>query len=347
MDRYIGIDAHSESCTVAVMGPSGKRLKEARLETNGQVLTDFIRTIAGHRYICFEEGTQAEWLYELLEPIAKEVVVQLSAASHGRKNDSIDAWKCADLLRRGDIQRPVYKAPDKFTALRAAARAYEVTQRDMVRTKVRLNALYRSRALSGMGAEIYDPERRDSWLAKLAPPRCQYAQLLSEQLDGLVEAHQRAECWLREEAKKVPLVRLLESAPGIGQIRAAQLVAVVLSPHRFRSRRQFWSYSALGITTRSSSDWTKDRNGKWVRREVAQTRGLNRNRNPTLKRVFIGAADSVIQCMPNHPLNRAYQRTIEAGTKPNLARLTVARRLAGAVLAMWKHREVYDPAKQQ
>ena len=47
MDRFIGIDAHTESCTVAVMGPSGKRLKEARLETNGQVLSDFVRSARG------------------------------------------------------------------------------------------------------------------------------------------------------------------------------------------------------------------------------------------------------------------------------------------------------------
>ena len=77
MDRYIGIDAHTQSCTLAVMGPSGKRLKEVRLETNGKVITEFTRSLAGHKHICLEEGTQAEWLYEMLEPLAEEVVVQL------------------------------------------------------------------------------------------------------------------------------------------------------------------------------------------------------------------------------------------------------------------------------
>ena len=38
MDRYIGLDVHSRTCTVAVMGPSGRRLQEQVLETNGQVL---------------------------------------------------------------------------------------------------------------------------------------------------------------------------------------------------------------------------------------------------------------------------------------------------------------------
>ena len=273
MHRYIGIDAHTESCTVAVMGPSGKRLKEARLETNGQVLTDFVRSVAGHKHICLEEGAQAEWLYEMLEPLADEVVVELPERSNGVKNDSVDAWLQADELRRGDIKRMVYKAPHKFTALRAAARAYEVAQRDMVRAKTRLNALYRSRGVHGMGSDIYDPESRDRGIAKLPWHQGQVAKLLSEQPDGLVQAQQAAEQWLLEEGRKAPIVRLLETAPGIGKIRAAQIVAVVVSPYRFRTRRQFWSYSGLGVATRPSSDWTKDRNGQWVRQRTPRPGG--------------------------------------------------------------------------
>ena len=33
MTRYIGLDAHSESCTIAVLGGSGKRLRHERLQT--------------------------------------------------------------------------------------------------------------------------------------------------------------------------------------------------------------------------------------------------------------------------------------------------------------------------
>ena len=81
----------------------------------------------------------------------------------------------------------------------------------------------------------------------------------------------------------------------------------------------------LRIVTHSSSDWQKNRFGKWERREVGQTRGLNRNRNPTLKAAFKGAAVHVIGCWPEHPLSRGYQRMLEH-TKPNLARLTLATR---------------------
>ena len=80
---------------------------------------------------------------------------------------------------------------------------------------------------------------------------------------------------------------------------------------------------------------------------MPQTRGLNRNRQPLLKNVFKGAAETVIRQMRQHPLALAYERTIAAGTKPNLAQLTLARRIAGTVLAMWKTKEKYDLSRHQ
>jgi len=75
MERYIGIDAHKQSCTVAVIGPSGKRLQLRVVPTMGTELVQCVRSIAGQRRIHLEEGTQSAWLYELLSPHALEVVV--------------------------------------------------------------------------------------------------------------------------------------------------------------------------------------------------------------------------------------------------------------------------------
>jgi len=347
MDRYIGIDVHSESCTFAVMGPTGRRLREAVVETDAKALTDFVRSVAGQKHICLEEGTLSEWLYELLEPLAHELVVMIAPPTEGNKNDSSDAWRRANDLRLGQVKRPVYKAPERLTALRAATKAYLVTQRDQVRTKTRLSNLYRSRGLHQTGSDIYSPDKRAPWLEQLPVAQRHQAEVLSLQLDGLVATHELAHRWLLDEARTVPAVRLLETAPGIGEIRAAQIVATVVSPHRFRTRRQFWAYCGLAIVMRSSSDWAKDHHGNWERRMVAQSRGLNQNRHPVLKNVFRGAAQTVVRHLPDHPLSLAYQRALAAGTKPNLAQLTLARRLAGAVLAMWKHKEEYDQSKQQ
>ena len=103
----------------------------------------------------------------------------------------------------------------------------------------------------------------------------------------------------------------------------------------------------MAVDTRSSSDWERDARLGWVRQPVTQCRGLNRNRHPLLKEVFKGAAMSVITLMPEHPLARNYQRLLEAGTKPTLARLTLARQIAATVLAMWKNMEAYDPSRHE
>ncbi len=70
-----------------------------------------------------------------------------------------------------------------------------------------------------------------------------------------------------------------------------------------------------------------------MRRETSQTRGLNRNRHPVLKAVFKGAAFSVVQSMPKHPLHQDYQRMIAADIKPTPARVTV--RVSSATRVPW------------
>jgi hypothetical protein len=99
--------------------------------------------------------------------------------------------------------------------------------------------------------------------------------------------------------------------------------------------------------TRSSADWVRGKDGGWERSQVQQTRGLTRKRHPLLKSVFKGAATTVIAQLPEHPLHKDYERMLEAGIKPNLAKLTLARRIAATVLSMWKHQEAYDPKRQK
>ena len=127
-------------------------------------------------------------------------------------------------------------------------------------------------------------------------------------------------------------------------MRVAQLLPIVVTPHRFRTKRQFWAYCGFGVVTHSSADWTR-RNGEWVRDRVPQTRGLNRNFNRQLKGIFKAAATTVIAHSGPNVFQSAYEDLCAAGTKPNLAKLTVSRRIAATTLAMWKTQEVYDPQR--
>jgi hypothetical protein len=49
---------------------------------------------------------------------------------------------------------------------------------------------------------------------------------------------------------------------------------------------------------------------------------------------------------PN-PLREHFDQLLASGTKVHLARLTIARRIAAATLAIWKKKEDYDPTKHQ
>jgi hypothetical protein len=177
---------------------------------------------------------------------------------------------------------------------------------------------------------------------RLPPSGRKSAARLYEQIDFWVEQKREALRDLLEESSQHRMTRILRTAPGLGPIRVAELVPIVVTPHRFRTKRQFWSYCGLGIVMRSSSDWVRTAEGDWVRAPVLQTRGLTPTFNRPLKAIFKGAATTVIT-QRKDPLYGRYQRLLEAGTKPNLAKLTLARKIAAITLRMWKDEEVYRP----
>ena len=72
------------------------------------------------------------------------------------------------------------------------------------------------------------------------------------------------------------------------------------------------------------------------RARPAPTRGLNRNHNHRLKQVFKSAA---VEALKREPLKAYYQGLVKKGIKPELARLSVARKLAAITLSVWEKGE--------
>ena len=347
MQRYIGLDVHAASTTFAVIGESGRRLGTHVVETNGQALVAQLKTIPGKKHVCLEEGTQSAWMYEILSPHAEEIVVAAVPESRGQKSDEKDAFGLAEQLRTGALKKRVFKEVGEYRTLRELGRAHGMIVQDVVRVQNRIKALLRSRGVAVSGRSVYSEKGREEFLAKLPEASRGAASTLYAQYDAVEAIRRRAEKDLVAEAHHHPMSRVLESCPGLGPIRVAQLMPIVVSPARFRTKRQFWSYCGLGIVMRSSSDWVRKTDGGWARATVQQTRGLNRNHNHTLKTIFKGAATTVISQLDAEPLHQDYQRLINAGTKPNLAKVTIARKLAAIALSMWKSKEKYDPTKHR
>ena len=345
MERYIGLDPHGTSCTFGVIGPSGRKLRHDVVETSGAALVSYLRSIPGRKHLCLEEGTHSAWLYEILSPHVEEIVVAGINESRGQKSDVLDAFRRAEELRTGTIKTPVFKAPRLYSRLRELARVHSMLVRDVVRVQARLKVMYRARGIATPGKSVYSPSGRDQWLKRLPVSSRWATEKLHEEYDQLLELKREVEQELVAEARKHRISRVLATAPGLGPIRVAQLLPIVVTPHRFRTRSQFWAYCGLGIVMRSSSDWVQARSGGWARAQVQQTRGLNRNHNSTLKGIFKGAATTIVTKLHADPLYEHYLRLTSAGTKPNLAQVTIARRVAAIVLRMWKDEKEYDPGK--
>lgn len=81
MQRYIGLDVHAASCTAAIMDARGKRLGAHVVETNGEALVKFLTTQPGRTKVCMEEGTQSEWLYQVLSPPAEVLKMVFKGAA--------------------------------------------------------------------------------------------------------------------------------------------------------------------------------------------------------------------------------------------------------------------------
>jgi hypothetical protein len=130
MDRYIGLDAHTSSCTVAVIGQSGKRLHSQVVETNAKALIEVIRAVSKDRHLCLKEGPHSNRLYEVLSPHVQEIVVALVNESRGSKSDKLDAFTPAEQLRIGAIRTKVYRKRGSFGRLGYRARAHALLVAD-------------------------------------------------------------------------------------------------------------------------------------------------------------------------------------------------------------------------
>ncbi len=204
MERYLGLDVHAASCTLAIISEAGRRIKDFPVETNGQALVEAIRMIPGHKHLVFEEGLQSAWLYETLNPHVDDIVVAGITTSRGQKSDKIDAYSLAEDLRTGSLDKHVFKAPRQFTRLRELSRSHSTLVADTVRVQARIKALYRSRGVLVTGVNVYGVRHREEWQRQLPSSIQTRATRLYEYLDFLLVQKNQAESDLLREAKKHP-----------------------------------------------------------------------------------------------------------------------------------------------
>lgn len=343
--KYIAMDVHQSTISVAVRDAAGKLVMESVIETKADTILDFIKGVGGSLWVTFEEGTQAAWLHDLLKPHVTKVIVcdprKNALLKKGNKNDLMDARKLSQLVYMG-LLSPVYHADEGVGMLREVARSYLTLSRDLTRVMNRLKAIYRGRGIPCAGKTVYSRIRRDTWLNKLPEGGVRRrAEWLYSQLDSLAPLHREIRCELVKEGQKHRASKVLSKIPRLGPIRVALLIALLKTPHRFRTKRQLWGYCGLGLETRISAEY-QIRQGQVERsKRRPALRGLNKNHNHDLKDLFKSTATKPSRA--SDVWSGFYEDLVANGMKPYLARLTLARKIAAVVLKIWKKGERFDP----
>jgi transposase len=342
--RYIGLDVHRDTISAAVLNESGRLIQQSVLMTRAAAVLDFIGGVRGTLEVTFEEGTHSAWLYDLLSRRVDKLVVcnprRNALLKSGNKGDAIDARKLAELLRAG-LLSPVYHGESSALEVQHLARSYLMLTEDTTRVMGRLKAVFRGQAISSTGKKLYGQKHRGEYLAALgACALRRRAECLYQQLDALQQLRRQARHDLVVECRKHAAAKWLQTVPFLGPLRAGVLIGRVQTPHRFRTKRQFWTYCGLAIETRDSAEYRVVDGQVERRKKPALIRGLNWNHNHELKNVFKGAATTASIC-PG-VFREFYLGLLEKGMRPEMARLTLARKIAAIALKIWKKGEAFD-----
>jgi transposase len=343
--QYVGLDVHQATLAVCVRDQQGAVTMRATVATEAKAIVGLVCGLGGRVHLAFEEGTQAQWLHDLLVPHVERVVV---CNTRGRgettnKNDRLDADRLSELLRIGAL-KPVYHGASGLLTLKELVRSYVNLVQDATRVMLRIKALFRARGIKTPGRSVYGQSTRKDWLARLEErgARARAEALLTE-LDVLAELRPKAKAAMIAEARRQPGWKVLRSIPFLGEVRVAEILAIMATPWRFRTKRQAWPYVGLAVVTRSSAD-QEFADGKLRRRKRAPlTRGLNRNHNPLLKSVFKGAANAA--AAEDGPLKQLYEECVARGVRKDMAKVTLARKIVAITLRLWKTGELWDAKK--
>jgi transposase len=345
-DKYVGLDVHKATTVIVVLDAAGQLEQQTALVTQTEKLREVFSGLKGRVHVALEEGVHAAWLFDLLTPLVAEVVVanprELPSRKSRQKTDKVDALLLARLLRSGDL-KAVYHGEHGTRTLKQLARHYAVLVEDCTSVMNRIKAVYRGLAIGCAGHGVYTLAHREQWLAKLENDGMRFrVSALLEQLDTLRTLRKKAQQALVREGRQHRAFTVLKTVPGLGEVRVAQLIAILDTPHRFRTKRQLWAYAGLAVQMHESGEYVVEDGRVRRARDRVRTRGLNKNGNRRLKRLLKSAAATASW---RGPMSAWYARRVEGGMAKELAQVTLARKLAAIALAVWKSGEAFDEQK--
>lgn len=340
---YVGIDAHQETLSIAVLPEKATEPEPVVTLPNrpASVRKWFRRLLGrGSAAAVYEAGSLGFVLYRLLDDLGVQCVV--AAPSHlpkipgdHRKTDRIDARRLASFLRAGQIVAVAPPSPET-EALRGLTRTRQAIREDVVRMRHRVLKFLLLRG------QVYRDGQNWSaghmrWLRALAckidDDRSTLDFLLDElehRQTSLALLDERIEMRAKREDIEEP-VRSLLAFRGVKTLTAVSVIAELGDPLRFGSAKQVSSY--CGITPSEHSS------GKRVQRGP-----ITRAGNARLRRLLVESVQHYARPFPNNGAVIARRARAPAGAQAIASKAERRLRQRYRVLATRKHTNVAKTA---
>jgi transposase len=264
--------------------------------------------------------------------VAHPLMLRAIAASK-MKNDRVDAYKIADLLR-ADLLPECYMASERTRQLRRVLRYRTMIVRQATRMKNKVSGLlmevgepYEERRLHG---KRYFRELLGS--LQETPESVKYLMRLSRGALEMFEDIQRQLIRaLRQDRRLAERVERLRTIRGVGEIVALTWALEIDDVGRFGSIREAVSY--CGLCSAQNSSAGMDYRGP-----------LSKQRNKHLQTILIEAAKLAPRWNPQLAL--VYERESARGND-NRATLAVARKLVAYLMAVDKSGKPFEAREEQ
>lgn len=330
---YCGLDLGRKSSRYCVVDGRKDIVRQGNVRQTQAHLAEIFGDLEPMRVIV-EATTQSFWTADLLRELGHDVRVvdpnrtkAIGAALI--KHDKLDAHilallGCADLLAEVCIpsrQERIERVP-------------MVSRDAIVRSRTRLvNALRGTFASEGIILPTASPVRLvalfEQTSEQLPQDLCEATAPLWQSLAALNVCLQTSDEAVRHKAKHDPLLRRLQTVPGVGPVTVTIFVSTLVDPQRFASGRAVGAY--LGLVPRLYQSGNTTRRG-----------GITKHGNRQARWALTMAASSLLLSKGDSALQR-WARQLAARIGRKKACCAIARRLAALLWAMWKNETEFDP----
>jgi transposase len=334
MKKIVSLDVHSQWSQLTVISDeTGELLLEMKVRTDPAEMRQVVAGLPGPKKVLFEEGPMSGLLRDALEGVADEVVScdptkNALVARSEHSTDELDARRLGLLCRAGVIH-PVYVPIEPYRTLRSLVRYDHHLARSITRVMNTLKAALRRQGVPVRGKGIYRQAGRKNVLAHAANSAVRWHwESLYRHLDWLRRERVGAHRVLVRQCRGMPVTQRLRTIPGVGPIAARTIVAWLVDPERFKSRKALCAYGGLGLG-QGFTNWTA----------TGRARASRRGQRELKRALFLSAH---VASRGTSALGRRYRARRFAGWEHRKAIRDVARSMLFIAKAVWTTGKEYD-----